>query len=366
MATILGDTWIQTALGPKRPADLTTMPFEALVDGFKHQTVSLELAETKGEVYQIETNRGIHINATAEQQFLVVSKKNTTWTAAKDLKDKDKLAMTSQIGMEWSGPGTFNEGYMLGSLLGDGSIVKNSAILSVWDKDEGSDAIRGAMDKMGIFKQGTNWCYVGTRKMHIRPSHAVFKLAATYGMVHNHKTPDERIHKTSSQFHRGFISGFFDTDGSVQGNFTRGFSVRVSQVTLEHLYITQLMLARLGIASTIYFRKPAEKRMMPTNKGDGSSALYDCKDSYELIICRSADWTRFANVVGFINPRKQARLQDFMAQRAPNGDDFNVKVKKIKIMDSNTTPTSYTFSRAGDYTFDANGLKSHISVRTAE
>ncbi|MGR6747869.1 LAGLIDADG family homing endonuclease, partial [Aeromonas veronii] len=69
---------------------------------------------------------------------------------------------------------------------------------------------------------------------------------------------------TSSDFHRGLLRGLFDADGSVQGAQDKGVSVRLTQADVEQLQAVQRMLARLGIASTIYrHHHPAGLQRLP-------------------------------------------------------------------------------------------------------
>ena len=60
------------------------------------------------------------------------------------------------------------------------------------------------------------------------------------------------MERGSSDFYRGFLRGFFDTDGIVQGSQQKGVSVRLAQSDLPRLQAVQRMLLRLGIASTLY------------------------------------------------------------------------------------------------------------------
>jgi ribonucleotide reductase class II len=53
-------------------------------------------------------------------------------------------------------------------------------------------------------------------------SRGLAKLAAQFGMRPGQKQMTEALEATSFQFHRGFLCGLFDADGSVQGNQEKG------------------------------------------------------------------------------------------------------------------------------------------------
>jgi len=91
------------------------------------------------------------------------------------------------------------------------------------------------------------------------------------------------IERRSSAFHAGFLRGFFDADGSVQGSQDKGVSVRLSQSDLPRLEAVQRMLLRLGIASAIYRnRRDAGESVLPDGKG--GSKPYATAAQHELII----------------------------------------------------------------------------------
>src|SRR5256885_14479356 len=66
------------------------------------------------------------------------------------------------------------------------------------------------------------------------------------------------MERASSGFCRGFLRGFFDTDGCVQGHQEKGVSVRLAQSDFGRLQAVQRMLLRLGIVSRIYRDRRAQ------------------------------------------------------------------------------------------------------------
>ena len=150
----------------------------------------------------------------------------------------------------WSGTGTRAEGYLVGLLLGDGTLKQEKAVLSVWAPElrvAGSNqsihaysgaegVIRAAeaaivtlphrTDFKGFQKPVTER---GERRL---ASAALRDLAFNLGMSPGNKTITPEIEKQSSEFYAGFLRGFFDADGSVQGQQDKGVSVRLAQSDL--------------------------------------------------------------------------------------------------------------------------------------
>ncbi len=105
---------------------------------------------------------------------------------------------------------------------------------------------------------------------------------------------------------RGFLSGLFSADGSVQINEAkRDCTVRLASSSYGLLQDVQLLLANFGIVSRIYQRRPLTRRLMPDGKGGNKD--YVSAPQYELVIGK-ANRVRFAELIGFAHALKQARL----------------------------------------------------------
>ncbi len=180
-------------------------------------------------------------------------------------------------------------------------------------------------------------------------------LAARMGMAPQRKRVTPEIERSSSDFHRGYLRGLFDTDGSVQGDQRKGVSVRLAQSSRATLEAVQRMLLRLGIVSTMYSRRAAGVRELPD--GRGGSKEYPVREQFELLISRD-NLLPFAELIGFADVDKQARLRTLLGgfRRTVNRERFTARVAAVEPAG---TAEVFDVQVPGINAFDANGLYVH-------
>src|SRR5690606_14881395 len=201
---------------------------------------------------------------------------------------------THRAGAQWPGARSAEEGVLLGLLVGEGTLKHDAAVLSVWSQAAAVNAVDNApvalMDEalrcaraLPHRSDFAGWTEVAGRGEHRLKLAALRDLALELGMVPGDKAITPAMEKTSSDFHRGFLRGLFDADGSVQGSQAKGVSVRLAQSDLPRLQAAQRMLMRLGIASTIYRdRRSAGETLLPD--GRGGLRAYPTQAQHELVI----------------------------------------------------------------------------------
>jgi ribonucleotide reductase, class II len=317
-----GSTWVHTTEGPKQVCDLFGQPFQAVVNGTIHNSNGEGFFHTgKKEVFRIETDRGFFFEGTADHKLIRASNDGEGMPIKiKDLLVGDKLQLHNHRGMNhWPGVGTFDEGTMLGSLLGDGTWGQE-AKLSFWG--ENKEWMRDHYKELIKSKFGGKWqpSFNDIDSDPNKPIHlssiGLSKLARDYGLEQI-KELDFRIEMKSSDFYRGFLRGWFDADGSVQGTIVKGISVRLSSVILENLVIAQRMLGRLGIISTVYKnRREAGYRELPN--GQGGWATYWCQATHELVIAKD-NINHFQKEIGFYESDKAEKLEKLIKQLHKRG-----------------------------------------------
>ena len=361
------DTFVMTSEGPKQVRDLIGHGFRVLVNGRPWDTAEEGFFSTGvKKVYKITTREGFVLKATGDHpvkrvRALTRNRVETEWVNVADVRLGDRLLLHDHREIDgWEGSHTFGEGYLMGLLVGDGTIKRDKAVLSSWSDSRGPAEVRNlALEYAGRLKHRADfsgWHKVAGREEYRLSTAAIMELAMEFGMAPGNKELNERIEKTSSEFHKGFLRGIFDADGSVQGSQEKGVSVRLAQSNLNTLQTVQRMLLRLGIFSRIYTdRRPSGEVMLPDGKG--GSRLYQIKPQHELVISNE-NIRRFAEIIGFGDVEKQEKLERLLGsyKRSLNRERFVVEVEKIEFYGEEEV---YDLQVPGINAFDANGFYVH-------
>ncbi len=361
---VTADTWVMTTAGPRQVVDLMGTQFVAVVDGQLHQSTAAGFFKTGDkDVLKLRTSAGYAVRLTADHLVLKAGisryKRETEWVKAGELQAGDSVVLHNHREFSgWAGEGSIEQGYMLGLLVGDGVLKKEAAVLSVWEH-AGAESIRetvaAAASCLTRRADHQGWHAVAGRGEYRFKSSGLLALAAQFGM-HDAKGVTQEVEQASSGFYKGFLRGFFDADGSVQGSQEKGISVRLAQSELPALEAVQRMLARMGIVSTIYpYRREAQMKALPD--GRGGLKDYPVKAQHELVIAND-NLVRFADLVGFSDSEKHARLNALLEnyRRAPNRERFVATVESIC---AEGTESVYDVQIPGINAFDANGLYVH-------
>lgn len=374
---VTADTWVKTTVGTQQVADLIGKQFAASVNGkgYLSGEEGFFLSGVK-PVVEVQTNRGYKLRLTENHLLRRVKKSSryeleTEWCAVSDLRTGDKLVLNNhRDAPAWDGDYEFTDGYLLGLLLGDGTLKPDgTAVISIWRPDANLDKetnvhpvdnvmahalrmINALPHKGDVLK----WHEIAERKEFRISSAALNLLAASLGLTSSNKTITPAMEKTSSEFHNGLLRGLFDTDGSVQGGHSKGGSVRLSQSNLPLLEAAQRMLLRLGIASTIYRdRRVAGKHSLPDGKGGKKE--YNIKAQHELVISGD-NLVYFHALVGFYDTAKATKLAALLDtyKRKINRERFVTMVDSITL--AGVEPV-YDVQIYEANAFDANGFHAH-------
>jgi len=376
---VTADTWVHTATGPRQVGDLINQPFTALVDGREFASDEQGFFSTGTQpVLLLKTREGHALKLTANHRVLKVTqlsrfRRETAWVEAGSLKPHDMLVLNDhRTVMGWEGKGSEAEGYLIGLLVGDGTLKaqEDSAVLSV--REGPVKRVMNGPDEFGgqgimatasaafetAFGKPRSFYATGRNGEYQIKSRALLKKAREFGIDVGNKTVSDGIESSSSEFYTGFLRGIFDADGSVQGAQAKGVSVRLTQSSEANLERVQRMLTRLGIVSTIYRnRKGAEpiERFMPN--GTGSVAPYLVQPFHELVISGD-NLLQFAQRIGFSDSEKRSTLDSALSgyQRALNRERFVVTVESLSDAGEQDV---FDVQIPGINAFDANGLYVH-------
>lgn len=365
---ITGDSLILTTDGLKPVIELVGKQFTAVVNGKEYLSTEKGFWKTGTlPVYYIKLQNGEEIRATGNHKFSVGLDQ---WKEVKDMQIGENIVICDNHNYRWSGgEGTFQEGYFVGQLIGNGTFRTNKCgfeqpVISLWVPDdiciqdyepakiitEFSETLSKRKDACGfrLGRDGNN----GYREY--RMSIVAFQnIASKYG-IH---AKEKKVYENGSyQFTCGLLRGFFDTDGSVQGNHSKGISIRLSQADLDRLKAVQRMLLAVGIFSTIYENR-YEPGYVEMPDGNGGQKEYYRQALHELVISRDAMF-RFADIVGFSENNKAKKLNALLSnyQRRPNQTKF---VSKIVTIDPQGKEDVYDCTINTAHCFSANGMMSH-------
>ncbi|OQX87623.1 MAG: ribonucleoside reductase class II [Candidatus Omnitrophica bacterium 4484_70.2] len=360
------DTYIMTEEGPKKVYELLGKKFTAIVDGKKYQSTEQGFFYTGFKpIYKLKTKEGYEVKLTLEHPLLKVVKKSknkifTKWIQVRFLNKKDKILLNDHYILEnWKGDLGYKEGYLIGLLIGDGTLKKDKAIISVWD-NEGSDSIKEEVLKIAHTlphrKDFKGWYKIKERGENRLALSYVKNVCLELDLKGGYKKITDKIEKCSSEFYKGFLKGLFDADGCITGNHKKGISIRLAQSDLDLLKGVQRMLLRLGIFSKIYsYRKKEGKKKLPNGKGGFKE--YNVEAFHELAISKENIF-RFYKKVGFGDQKKNLTLESFLNnyKRRLNKEFFIATVEEIVFEGMEEV---YDVQIPGINIFDGNGFKLH-------
>jgi len=375
---VTADTWVHTAAGPRQVRDLLGRPFIARVAGGDHASGAAGFFPTaRKAVLRVVTAEGYQLRLTACHRLRRVTRftryrTDTEWCPAGRLQPGDRVLLNDhRNNPEWDGEFTREQGLLLGLLVGDGTLKKDKAVLSVWalaptaDGDDGGvtageralmDEALAAARTLPHRADFAGWQAVSGRGEYRLSLGALEHLACELGMTPGDKGITPRMERASSAFCRGFLRGLFTADGSVQGHQAKGVSIRLAQSELGLLEAVQRMLLRLGVAARIHRdRRGAGTARLPD--GRGGRREYPIRAQHELIIS-GENLLRFQALVGFADSDKAARLAALLERyrRRLNRERF---VARVVALVEDGVEDVYDVEVPGINAFDGNGLLAH-------
>jgi ribonucleoside-diphosphate reductase alpha chain len=377
---LTADSWIFTAEGPRQIGDLVGRPFAAIADGSCWSSDRHGFFATGVKpVVTVETREGYRLRLTRDHRLRRVVRR-TRWSCAWEWCEAGALSPADEILLHdhrsapgWGDPTRADreaaEGYLLGLLIGDGTLKADKAVLSVWSGRQVANGGEGRPGVAGIMAAALaaarqlphradflGWIEVAGRGEWRLALGALKRLAEEHGLRPRAKTITPAIERRSSAFHAAFLRGLFDSDGSVQGGQEKGVSIRLAQSDRDVLASVQRMLLRLGIASMVYAeRHLSGQSWLPDDRG--GRRLYATRPQHELVIAGD-NLAVFAERIGFADGDKAARLKAALGsyRRRLNREPF---VATVRAVSPAGMAEVFDASIPGLNAFDANGFWAH-------
>lgn len=346
---VTADTWVQTTWGARQVSELIGRKFTVVVDGKPHETESFGFFKTGNKaVVDLRTSEGYSVKLTRDHKVRTPD----GWVAAGDLVAGQEVDLSDAKPFAWGGHGNEGDGYLLGSLIGDGTFDDKRAYCAVWNNEGDAPVaayIESEIRKRGVRLDFTGWRPTGDGIQHRISSAALTRLAATYGIVRGNKTVTRDVERTDIRFYRGFLRGLFDTDGHVEGTASGpGVSIRLTQSDRDMLLAVQRMLARIGIRSSVRGSH---------SEGRKSFGGYISKTSYRLIIT-GKNAARYMAEVGFLNSAKASAWAERTAEMTRGFYDKPCTAHVESVTPAGTEDV-YDVTVEGIHAFDGNGLVLH-------
>lgn len=362
---ITANTWVQTSDGAKQVKDLIGTPFLAKVNGELHSSTEAGFwSNGIKPVYKLTTNRGYSIKATSNHKILTP---NGEWVELGNLKVGDKVVLSNQrVNPKWDGYGTFELGWLLGQVLGNGCIHsrqnenrKDYARVQFWGDQKSNQLERaitfveneGLKKKTNLVVKGYtddkhNTCYLRNVSL--------AEKALELGISPGNKKITPEIEKTSSDFYKGFLQGLFDSDATVNVGREEdggGKSISLCQSDIDTLIATQRMLSRLGIESSIYTNSKISTCTIEGRLVTGS------RPASNLVITGN-NIDQYAALIGFSKQDKVEKLNKLINTRKknPKRESFVSVVSNIEYVGEEEV---YDCTIHDVHEFDANGIRVH-------
>ncbi|WP_051564520.1 LAGLIDADG family homing endonuclease [Desulfovermiculus halophilus] len=371
------DTFVQTSQGPRQVQDLLGGQVRLQVNGREHVSTEHGFFHTgRKRIAELQTAEGYTLRLTPEHKVLRAASMTryvlrTEWVQAKQLVPGDKVLINDHREIPaWPGALGQAEGYLIGLLLGDGTLKQDKAVLSAWVQEDAVNgqprdhvACSGIMQAVLEYAQELphrsdfqGWQKIAGRNEYRLSLGSLKSIALGLGLQPGHKQITPAVEKTSSAFYAGFLRGLFDADGSVQGDQNKGVSLRLAQSNAATLQAVQRMLLRMGIASCIYRnRREAGQKDMPN--GQGGMKSYRIQSQHELIITGD-NLARYAERIGFHDAEKAEKLQTALAsyKRRLNRERFTCTFTGLEDCGWEDV---FDVQVPNGHAFDANGLIAH-------
>ena len=321
---VVGDSMVSTKNGLSLVNDLIDKPFDALVDGKLYPSLKGFWKTGTKDVVELEFESGRKLRVTPNHKIMTTN----GWKEAKDITYKTKIVINNHRSFHVStntDNKEYKKGYLLGSFLGDGNYSKKSGQLKWWGENK-EEYRSESYDMLSDIGWLNNHNSKDTNNISVYSSISCQKLLNFAEQRGCMVGPSKRLTKKALSgdwnYISGLIGGYFDADGTVSVNHTKGCSLRVWSVQLENLENLQIALNSLGIYSKIYKeRLPSGYKLMPDGKGGEKE--YFCETGHELhISCDNI--VKFYELIPLKNKAKSEKIKQIVSgyKRLPNRTNF--------------------------------------------
>ena len=323
---VSGDTQILTSLGHKTISSLVGKQVDVW-NGSEFSTVTIEKTGENQELVEVELSDGKSLKCTPYHKWYVVTGARNGGekeVRAHELKPGDRLVKWNAPAIE--GTLSLSNAYTNGFYTGDGCKVNaRNRVYLYGDKQNLIEDITGNVVRTCV-QPSQDRTYVDL----IGLENKFFVPNAAY-------TIEARL---------SWLAGYLDADGCVYRNQDNE-QLTCASTEFDFLVNLQLMLQTLGVQSKIVDGQDAGLRWMPANDSSGENKLYQCKQTWRLLI-NSGDTLHLQNL-GL--PVKRLKLHAHEPQR--NAAHF---VRVVSVTSLQEREDTYCFNEPKRHKGVFNGL----------
>jgi ribonucleoside-diphosphate reductase alpha chain len=371
-----GDTLISTTKGLIKIKDLVDKKINTISD--------LRVIGSQGTFIE----KGIGFKSGTKEVFEVVLKNNQKikltsnhkvwtkngWKEVKDLEiNKDYMCVQNSISQHFvnniDNKEDFDNGYMIGLLVGDGWLCNTGKSVQYgfcfheseeymmnfveekinhisngrkinWHRSSNSKSFELTSSSKAVNDYFKKWGY----------TYKINEYGYISGTKRSSKFISNEVLKETPSFKRGFLSGLYDSDGSIQrvGKGNTGKGKKITLVTSKNHIAerVQIMLNEFGIPSSIGSR---------ITKLNGKSYI-----AYTVNINRTLSCNSFKRLIGFKHSEKKYKIDEYKFGSKWNEKYYGMfKVKSIKSLGEQEV---YDVETNVTHSLIANGIIVHNST----
>jgi ribonucleoside-diphosphate reductase alpha chain len=328
---VTGDQRVVSSLGLLTAKELFEIGSEIeLFDNTKIVKSSpMKLIEKDADVYKITLENGMSHTVTSYHKIAVkdkISQKNESFgevliknVECKDLKIGDSVAIQTQKGL-FGKTNKPKEAFLLGLYQADGTQHKDYIMIDLWKND--FDLVEEVQNYHDYICDTYNTQLSNNNRKYLNPK---FVDCIVQEGSDAKKRLTSKALKKALNFEKGYvpdwiwesneetqwqyIRGLYYADGTVFKSSSHGEPIQISlsSINKDFLSEVQLILANLGMQSSIRILRNAGENFLPDGKG--GSKYYETKTCYRLIIGNKNDALVFNKKTYFLD-RKNICLED--------------------------------------------------------
>jgi ribonucleoside-diphosphate reductase alpha chain len=345
------------------------------------KATSMRLVEKDSETFTISLENGMTHTITKYHKVLTKSKKGNTTKCLSDLSVGDYVAIQTKEGV-FGNVDMQKEAFLLGMYHGDGTQSNDGKTIhfDLWENDfDLTDEIENDIDyiykkyNLNISDSGKNqfasgWnvhcntpkfvsCNTGVssvKKKRLGSARLSSVLDFKKGFI------PSWVWQGTKETQWSYIRGLLYTDGTAFVSNCKGnpIQINISSINRDHLKEIQLILANLGVQTSIRINHIGGVRKLPDGKGGIKE--YNTKDCYRIIIGNKNDALKIDNFTGFLK-RKNISIENRVYR------DNTKKFYKISSIESAGRQDVYCVGVHTDqHLWICNGVVTHNCIEIME